>query len=156
MWFCCGSYKCVFCYSITKIENNNLEPCYAVKFCVRCGEGATNTHEKIQKAFGNDSLSRAQVFRCHRGFVNGWETLEDDPRSGCPACVWTSTNATMWGLSFIEINIWQFQWSPMNLLLMNVRSTKLLHKIWTWEKCVQRWFQRMWMTVKKHIETKYW
>jgi hypothetical protein len=30
------------------------------------GRGATDIYEKIQKVFGNDSLSRAQVFRWHR------------------------------------------------------------------------------------------
>jgi hypothetical protein len=31
-------------------------------FCVKLGKGDTDTYEKIQKAFGNDSLTRAQVF----------------------------------------------------------------------------------------------
>jgi hypothetical protein len=60
----------VFCYSVTKLENNNLGQRYAIKFCVRLGEGATDTYGNIQKAFGNDFLSRAQVFRWHKDFVN--------------------------------------------------------------------------------------
>jgi hypothetical protein len=32
-------------------------------FYAKLGEGATDTYEKIQKAFDNDSPSRAQVFR---------------------------------------------------------------------------------------------
>jgi hypothetical protein len=63
----------MFCYSITKTENNNLEQRYAIKFCVKLGDSATDTYETIQKAFGNDSLSRAQVFRWHKEFVNGRE-----------------------------------------------------------------------------------
>jgi hypothetical protein len=59
------------------------------KFCVKLGEGATDTYEKIRKVFANDSLSRAQVFRWHKDFVNGRETVE---RSGRPASVRTSTN----------------------------------------------------------------
>jgi histone-lysine N-methyltransferase SETMAR len=46
----------------------------------------------IQKAFGNDSLSRTKVFRWHKDFVNGRETVADEPRSGHPASVRTSTN----------------------------------------------------------------
>jgi hypothetical protein len=37
------------------MENNNLKQCYAVDFCVKLGEGATDTHERFHKAFGNDS-----------------------------------------------------------------------------------------------------
>jgi hypothetical protein len=66
----------VFCYSVTKMENN-LEQGYSVKFCVRLGEGATDMYGKIQKAFGNDSLSRAQVYRWHKDFVNEREAVED-------------------------------------------------------------------------------
>jgi hypothetical protein len=55
--------------------NNGPEQRYAIKFCLKLWEGATDTYEKIQKAFGNDSPSRAQVFRCHKYFVNGRETV---------------------------------------------------------------------------------
>jgi hypothetical protein len=66
-------------YSVTKMENNNLEERYEMKFCIKLGEGATNNYENTQKAFDNDSLSRAQVFRWHNDFVNGRETVEDEP-----------------------------------------------------------------------------
>jgi transposase len=74
------------------MENNNLEQRYAIKYCVKLGEGATDTYEKIQKAFGNDSVSHALVFRWHKDFVNGRETVEDKPRSGRPASMRTSTD----------------------------------------------------------------
>jgi hypothetical protein len=65
--------------TITKMEKNNVERCYAIKLCVKLEDSATDTYEKIQKAFGNDSLSRAQVFRWHKDFVNGRETVKDEP-----------------------------------------------------------------------------
>jgi predicted DNA-binding protein YlxM (UPF0122 family) len=82
----------MFCYSVTKTEKNNLEQRHAIKFRAKLGESAADTYETIQKAFGNDSLSRAQVFRWHKDFANGRETVEDEPRSGRPASVRTSTN----------------------------------------------------------------
>jgi hypothetical protein len=48
------------------MENNNLEERYAIEFCIKLREGTTNNYEKIQKAFGNDSLSLTQVFRWHK------------------------------------------------------------------------------------------
>jgi hypothetical protein len=82
----------MFCYGFAKMEVDDLEQRYAIKFCVMLGEGATEAYEKIQKAFGNDSVPRAQVFRWHKDFVNGRETLEDEPRSGRHASVRTSRN----------------------------------------------------------------
>jgi hypothetical protein len=60
------------------MEKNNLEQRYAIKFCVKLGEGATNTYEKIQKVFGNDSGSCAQVLWWHKDFVNGEKAVEDE------------------------------------------------------------------------------
>jgi hypothetical protein len=40
------------------------------------------TYEKIQRAYGEHSLSRAQVFRWHKSFLEGREQVEDEPRAG--------------------------------------------------------------------------
>jgi len=56
----------------------------AIKFCVKLGESATVTYEKLQRAYGEHSLSRAQVFRWHKSFLEGREQVEDEPRAGRP------------------------------------------------------------------------
>jgi hypothetical protein len=61
----------MFCYRVIKTEKNNLKLLYAIKFCVTLEEGITDTYGKIQKEFGNDSVSHVQVVRWHKGFVNG-------------------------------------------------------------------------------------
>jgi hypothetical protein len=88
----------MFCYSVTKTEKNNLEQRYAMKLRPKVGEGATDTYKMIQKAFGNDSLSRAKILRWNKGFVSGRGTVEDELRSGSPpppASVRTSTNVDL-------------------------------------------------------------
>jgi hypothetical protein len=86
----------MFCYSITKTEKNNLEQRYAIRVCVKVGGGgATDTYGKIKKAFGDGSVSCAQVFQRHRNFVNERETVADEPRSGRPAPVRTSPNGAL-------------------------------------------------------------
>jgi hypothetical protein len=77
-------------------------------FCGKLGEGATDGYEKIQKAFGNYSVSRTQVFQWHKVFVNGRETVEDEPRARRPARLWEQAQtSTVWGLSFVKIDVWQ-------------------------------------------------
>jgi hypothetical protein len=67
----------MFWYSVKTMEKNNLKQRYAIKFCLKLGEGTTDTYKKIQKAFDNDSISLDDVFRCHEDFVNGQETGDE-------------------------------------------------------------------------------
>jgi hypothetical protein len=53
------------------MEKNSLEKCYAIKFCAKSGQSSTYAYETIKKAFGNDYLPRAQLFRWQKYFENG-------------------------------------------------------------------------------------
>ena len=54
----------------------NFEQSCAIKFCVKLGESATVTYEKLQRAYGEHSVSRAQVFRWHKSFLDGQEQVQ--------------------------------------------------------------------------------
>ena len=71
----------------------NAEQRYAIKFCVKLGHSATETLAMLEKAFGEDTLSRAQVFRWHKTFKEGRENAEDEERSGRPTTAHTTNNA---------------------------------------------------------------
>jgi hypothetical protein len=77
---------------VTKMERYNIEQRYAIKFCVKLGESAKETFDKIVKVFGDEAMSRAQVFRWHKEFKNGRESVGDEPRSGRAAEVRTDNN----------------------------------------------------------------
>jgi hypothetical protein len=141
MWFCFGSCKCMFYYSITKMEKNNLKQRYAIRFCVKLWEGTTCTYEKSQETFGNDSLSNAEVSHWHNNFLNGWEMVENEAQSGRPTSVRTNTNVDHLRAFIFKTDVWQLKWSPLNLVTYEW-NTILLHKISTWENCVQRRFQK--------------
>jgi len=64
----------------------------AIKFCVKLGKSATVTYEKLQRAYGEHSLSRAQVFRWHKSFSEGREQVEDKPHAGRPSTSKTDDN----------------------------------------------------------------
>ena len=53
------------------MDRQKFEHRCAIKFCVKLGESATATYEKLQRANGEHSLSRAQVFRWHKSFLEG-------------------------------------------------------------------------------------
>ena len=65
-----------------KMDRQKFEQRCAIKFCVKLGESATLTYVKLQRAYAEHSLSRAQVFRRHKSFLEGREQVEDDPRAG--------------------------------------------------------------------------
>src|SRR5215468_520408 len=55
-----------------------------IKFCANLGKSATETLEMIQQGFGDQSLSRAQVFQWHARFKTGRTSVDDDERIGRP------------------------------------------------------------------------
>jgi len=75
----------VFVRCVTKIDQQKFEQCCAIKFCVKLGESANVTYEKLQRAYGEHSLTRAQVFSGHKFFLEGREQVEDKHRAGRPS-----------------------------------------------------------------------
>ena len=67
----------------------NIEQHYAIKFCVKLNKSATETFASLTEAYGDAILSRTMGFKWHKAFKEGWENVEDDPRSGRPV---SSTN----------------------------------------------------------------
>jgi len=58
-----------------------FEQSCAIKFRVKLGESTTVTYVKLQRAYGEHSLSRAQVFRWHKSYLEGREQVEDEPHA---------------------------------------------------------------------------
>jgi len=72
-------------------RQNNEQRC-AIKCCVKLGEFATVNYEKLQRAYWEHSLSRAQVFRWHKSYLEGHEQVEDEPRVERPSTSKTDDN----------------------------------------------------------------
>ena len=53
-------------------------------FCANLGKSATETLEMIQQGFGDQSLSRTQVFQWHVRFKAGRTSVDDDEYTGRP------------------------------------------------------------------------
>jgi hypothetical protein len=61
-----------------------MEQCAVIKFCFKSGKTATEVYQDLKNVYGDDCLSRAQVFQWFACFQEGRELLEDDPRPDRP------------------------------------------------------------------------
>ncbi|XP_026829836.1 protein GVQW3-like [Ooceraea biroi] len=67
------------------MSERNYEQRCAIKFCLKLGYNATKTLTKLQQAYSDAALSRAQVFKWFKAFSEGRESVEDESRSGRPS-----------------------------------------------------------------------
>ena len=58
-----------------------------IKFCFKLGKTAAETVEMMKHVYGDNCLSRAQIFRWYTRFKSGVETIEDETRPGRPFSV---------------------------------------------------------------------
>ena len=74
-----------YCHSwwILKMQSGRdvtLEERYAIKFCFKHGKNATETYGMLQIAFGASCINRALVFKWHKRFNEGRESVRDDEK----------------------------------------------------------------------------
>jgi len=61
-----------------------MEQRLAIKFYFKAGKSATETLQMVNAAYGDQALSRPNVFQWYGRFRDGREDIEDDPRSDRP------------------------------------------------------------------------
>ena len=59
-----------------------MEQRLAIKFSFKAGKSATETLQMVNAAYGDQALSRSNVFRWYGRLRDGREDSEDHPRSG--------------------------------------------------------------------------
>ena len=57
-----------------------------IKFCVKLEKKFAETYELMKKVYGDDSMSRTQVYTWFTRFKNGLEDLNDDIRPSRTFC----------------------------------------------------------------------
>ena len=134
------------------MDRQKFEQRCAIKFCVKLGESATVTYEKLQRAYGEHSLSTAQVFRWHKSFLEGRKQVEDEPRAGrlstsktdnverARSLVWSDRRLTLRMISS-ELNFNRFtvhQILTQNLDMRKVCATMVPKNLTTEQKANRR------------------
>ena len=64
--------------------SNTIQQRSSIKFCALNGISGAETFKMLQKAFGDNSMSRASVFDWHKLFREGRESVEDEPHQRRP------------------------------------------------------------------------
>ena len=64
------------------MQSDTLEEQYAIKFCFKLRNNATETYGMLQTAFRPSCMNRASVFEWHKRFKEGRESVSDDERYG--------------------------------------------------------------------------
>ena len=59
--------------ALTKMDQQKFKQHCATKFCVKLHKPATVTYEKLQRTYRGHSLSRAQMYRWHKAFLESRE-----------------------------------------------------------------------------------
>ena len=69
----------VYCVTVTFKMTERVEQQICTKFCVKLGHSSVETIRMIQKSFGDDVMSAAQIKVWHKHFKDGQESVESDP-----------------------------------------------------------------------------
>ena len=70
----------------------NVEQRVNIKFLTKLGKSATETYNLLTEVYGDQCLSRTQVFEWFKKFKEGREDVGDDPKSGRPSTAKTQEN----------------------------------------------------------------
>ena len=80
LWFV--AWNEAVCESL--VMDLSMEQWLAIKFCFEAGKSATETLQMVNAAYGDQALSRSNVFQWYGRFHGGREDIEYDSRSGRP------------------------------------------------------------------------
>ena len=78
--------------SVGILLSANVEQRVNIKFLTKLGKSATETYNLLTEVYGDQCLSRTQVFEWFKKFKEGREDVGDNPKSGRPSTAKTQEN----------------------------------------------------------------
>ena len=128
----------MFLFSVGIMLSVNVEQRVNVKFCVKLGKSATETHNLLKKVYDDECLSCTQVFEWFKRFKEGREEIGDDQRPGCSSTSKTDTNIKTVGGTVRQNHRLSIR---VNFNIDKKIVRQILHNNFNVKKCVQRWCQ---------------
>jgi len=125
-----------------------------IKFLVKLKKSATETFELLTEAYGEDCMSRARVFKWHKRFSEGRESVKDDDRPGCPR-----TAATDDSIEKVRDVIRKDRRLGVRAVTEEVNMDResvrrILSEELYMRKFLQKWFQKCCQMNKKNVARK--
>ena len=80
----------VVCFA--NVSSTKMEQRINLKFLVKLKKTPTECLKLLKEVYGEDMMSRTQIFEWHKRFKHGREEVEDDPKSGRPSTSKTDRN----------------------------------------------------------------
>ena len=126
---------------LTRLTSQRFVCVCVCSSCVKLKENATETYVKLKLAYAEHFLWRAQVFRWHKVFLDGRETVEDEPRSGRPCTAKTDEHVTKMR-AVMRSDRRLTERSAVCWIWITKASTTFWPRNWAFGKFVQSRFQK--------------
>jgi hypothetical protein len=76
-----------------------------VKFCQKLGKSSSETFQMVKQAYSKEALGRSAVFKWHKRFAQGRDSLEDHEHTSQPRMVRTELRSK-------ELQLWCVPTTP--------------------------------------------
>ena len=103
-------------------HSSGMEQTANIKFCFKLGKTAAETVELMRQMYGDNCLSRVQIFSWYARFKSGVETTEDEARPERSFSVRNSLR--QWENEYKKNVVWLWEWWLMSLVLTGRRFVK--------------------------------
>ena len=98
-----------------------------IKFCLQLGKTSSETIQMMQKAFGNECMSKTRIKEWYNRFKGGRTSVDSDSRSGRP-----STRKTLDNIERVRLAIEGDRWLTVRELENDLGIPKTtVRKFWT-------------------------
>ena len=74
--------------------DKNIEQRICLKFCIANGISCAESLKRLQKAYGESTLSKTRAYKWYSAFKSARDVVEDFPSSGWPSMSSTEVNIT--------------------------------------------------------------
>jgi hypothetical protein len=75
------------CLQAAEIEISQFEQRENIKFCQKLGKSASKTFQMIKRAYSEEALGHSALFKWHKSFAQGRDSLEDNEYTSQPRTV---------------------------------------------------------------------